>query len=107
MRLLTSALCTALAAGLLAACSGGSASAPTAPGTMGAENHLINGHFVPGFSRTANPIPVELRTWNPQRVLSKIVPDKEEEGQGRHLRQPVLRGRHQRLQDQRQRPDLQ
>ncbi|HVN68238.1 MAG TPA: hypothetical protein VMU38_01095 [Candidatus Binatia bacterium] len=35
---------------------------------------------MPGFSRTANPIPVELRTWNPQRVLSRIVPDKKAKG---------------------------
>jgi hypothetical protein len=36
----------------------------------------VNGHFIPGYSRFANLVPVELRPTGPQPVLDRITPDK-------------------------------
>lgn len=76
MRLFTAALCGAVAAGLLAACSGRDLSTPSslAP-AEGQVNHLVSGRFIPGWSRFAKLIPVELQR-TPRAVLDRITPDK-------------------------------
>jgi hypothetical protein len=77
MRLFTSALCATVAVGLLAGCSGNSLSTPSSSAPVGAQaNHIVNGHFIPGFSRYATLVPVELRPSGPQPVLDRITPDK-------------------------------
>jgi hypothetical protein len=99
MRLFTSALCATVAVGLLAGCSGNSLSTPSSSAPVGAQaNHIVNGHFIPGYSRFANLVPVELRPTGPQPVLDRITPDKHKEG--RRLGQPVLRQQDQRLRRQ-------
>jgi len=76
MRLFTSALCATVAVGLLAGCSGNSLSTPSSSTPVGAQaNHLVNGHFVPGYSRFASLIPAEVQH-GPQLVLDRVAPDK-------------------------------
>jgi hypothetical protein len=78
MRLLTSALCTTVAVGLLAGCSGsnlGSTSAVPGTGTGAAQSHFTNGHMVPQWSKYASVIPAELRPTGAHGV-AKIMPDK-------------------------------
>lgn len=75
MRLFTSALCATVAVGLLAGCSGNSLSTPSASGVGAQSNHIVNGHFVPGFSKIANLVPAEIQH-GPQLVLDRVTPDK-------------------------------
>jgi len=60
---LTLSLCTIATAILVAGCSGGNvATAPAAPGgPMGAASHLVNGRFIPLWSKSGSLIPAELR----------------------------------------------
>ncbi len=73
MRFLTAALSSAVAVALLSSCSGGSTQSTPVPSTIGAQNHLRNGHFTPQFSKFATLIPAEERSWSPQRVLSRTI----------------------------------
>lgn len=83
MRLFTSALCATVAVGLLAGCSGNSLSTPSSSAPVGAQaNHIVNGHFVPGYSKFANLIPVELHPNGMQRILDRITPDKHHKAKG-------------------------
>ncbi|MGC2407276.1 MAG: hypothetical protein WA431_12785, partial [Candidatus Cybelea sp.] len=76
MHLFTRAFCATVAVGLLAGCSGSNLPAASSSAPVGMEaNHLVNGHFVPEWSKLANLIPMELQP-GPQRVLDRIVPDK-------------------------------
>jgi hypothetical protein len=77
MRLFTSALCATVAVGLLAGCSGSNLSTPTSSAPVGAQqNHIVNGHFVPGFSKFASLIPVEVRPNGMQKILARLQPDR-------------------------------
>jgi hypothetical protein len=74
MRLFTTTLCAVIAAGLLAGCSGSSLSTPSSSAPVKTQaNHLVSGRFIPGWSKFASLIPVELQP-TPQRVLDRIVP---------------------------------
>jgi hypothetical protein len=59
MRLLSSAICTTIAVGLLAGCSGNMGSSPSAsaPTVSGAQTRISNGHIVPQWSKLASIIP--------------------------------------------------
>jgi hypothetical protein len=62
MRLLTSAICTTVAVGLLAGCSGSNLGSTNAvPSAGAAQNHFVNGKYIPQYSKIANLIPAELR----------------------------------------------
>jgi hypothetical protein len=74
MHLFTRALCTAVAVGLLAGCSS-NLSTPNSAAVGTQANHLVNGHFVPEWSKLANLIPAELQP-GPARVLDRIAPGK-------------------------------
>jgi hypothetical protein len=82
MRLFTSALCATVAVGLLAGCSGNSLSTPSSSGLGAQANHIVNGHFQPGFSKIANLIPVELAPSGPRAVLDRVTPDKKKKKKG-------------------------
>jgi hypothetical protein len=76
MHLFTRALCVTVAGALLAGCSGSNLWTPSSAAPVGTgANHLVNGHFVPGWSKLANLIPAELQP-GPQRILDRIAPDK-------------------------------
>ncbi len=64
MRFFTLPLCTVVAAALVAGCSGGNGSTttPAAPsGVTGAASHLVNGKFIPTWTKSGSLIPAELR----------------------------------------------
>jgi hypothetical protein len=76
MHLFTRALCATVVGALLAGCSGSNLSTPSSAALVGTgANHLVNGHFVPEWSKLANLIPAELQP-GPQRILDRIAPDK-------------------------------
>ncbi|HET6276251.1 MAG TPA: hypothetical protein VFE16_10015 [Candidatus Cybelea sp.] len=78
MRLTSLAVSAAIAAGLLAGCAGGNlnSTASSVPSAGGLESsHLVNGHFVPHWSRLASAVPAELRPFGAQRTLGRLVPD--------------------------------
>lgn len=81
MRVLTAAVCASIGAALLAGCSGGILSTPSSAPLGAQGNHLINGRFVPGRSKNASLIPVELQR-TPAAVLDRIVPDKRHRKKG-------------------------
>jgi hypothetical protein len=65
-----------VAVALLAGCSGSSFSALSASAPLQTQaNHLVNGRFIPGWSKFGNLIPVELQR-TPQAVLDRITSDK-------------------------------
>lgn len=69
MRLLSSALCTTVAVGLLAGCSGNmSATNPTTP-TVGTQSRVSHGHTIPQWSAFATLIPQQFR---PAGTLPKL-----------------------------------
>ncbi len=75
MRLFSSALCTAVAVGLLAGCAGSNlGSTSSIPSAGNAQSHLINGHFYPQWSHLASLVPPELRVQGPASVLKKLEP---------------------------------
>jgi hypothetical protein len=77
MHSFTRALCATAVVGLLAGCSGNNLSTLSSSAPAGTQaNHLVNGHFVPGWSKLTNLIPVELQP-GPARILDRIVPDKQ------------------------------
>jgi len=58
MRVIKSALCTTVAAGLLAGCAGNMTSmGPSAPTSTGTQSQIVNGHYIPHFSKFASLIP--------------------------------------------------
>jgi hypothetical protein len=79
MRLLIPALCATGAAALLAGCSTSNLWAPNASAPATQANHLVNGRFVPSWSKFANLIPAELQP-SPQRVLDRIASDGHKNG---------------------------
>ncbi len=73
------ALTIGAAVALLAGCG---AAQPPAGAPAGAQgNHLVNGHFIPGWSKIANPIPVELQH-TPSAALDRITPDRHHKKRG-------------------------
>lgn len=78
MRFTSLVASAAVAAGLLAGCAGGNltSAAPSVSSAGGAQSsHLVNGHFVPHWSRLASAIPAELRPFGAQQILARIAPD--------------------------------
>ena len=82
MRLLTSAICTTVAVGLLAGCSGSNLGSTSAvPSTGTAQNHFINGKFIPQYSKFASLIPAELRPTGSHGIAKLgASPDKKKKG---------------------------
>lgn len=73
MRLFRLALAATVVSALLAGCSTSNLSVPTSSSPAEAQaNHLVNGHFIPGWSRFATLIPVELQA-GPRRVLDRVM----------------------------------
>lgn len=78
MRFTSLAVSAAIAVGLLAGCTGNSPTsvAPPVAGAGEAESsHLVNGHFVPHWSRLASAVPGELRAFGAQQTLARIAPN--------------------------------
>jgi hypothetical protein len=78
MRLLTSAICTTVAVGLLAGCSGSNLGSTNAvPSAGAAQSHFTNGKYVPQFSKLASLIPAELRPAGAHGIAKlQLQPDK-------------------------------
>jgi hypothetical protein len=76
MRLISSALCTTVALGLLAGCSGNmSTTSPSAPNSVaGAQTKISNGHIIPKWSKYATLIPNGLRPVGPMTLHGRPAP---------------------------------
>lgn len=84
MRLLSSAMCTTVALGLLAGCSGGNMSSPTStvPSVGGSMGQKTHGRFVPHWSKFASLVPPELRPHGGDVVKGRPEPLKKKSHKG-------------------------
>lgn len=84
MRLLSSAMCTTVALGLLAGCSGGNMSSPTStvPSVGGAMGQKTHGRYIPHWSKFASLVPPELRPHGGNAVHGRPAPLKKKSHKG-------------------------